>query len=56
MENMEEHLKQHQENKANFARYMSNPRCFTLKRWFAEIVREDYPQHDEIIERIDIVD
>ena len=32
---------------------MANPRCYTLKKWFSELLKnEDYPQHDEIIERV----
>lgn len=31
---------------------MSNPRTFTLKRWFAEILKEEYQKHDLIVERI----
>lgn len=31
---------------------MSNPRCFTLKRWFVELLQEKYPPDDTIIERI----
>jgi len=40
------------ENKGSFVKYMSNPRCFTLKKWFLELLKTDYPQHDEIIERV----
>jgi len=43
---------EHQENKSNFVKYMSNPRCFTLKKWFSELLNADYAQHDEIVERI----
>lgn len=31
---------------------MSNPRCFTLKKWFSELLKADYAQHNEIVERI----
>lgn len=31
---------------------MSNPRAFTLKKWFIELLQEDYPPFDTIIERI----
>lgn len=47
MENQE-----HQENKSNFVKYMSNPRCFTLKKWFSELLKSDYQQHDELVERV----
>lgn len=36
----------------NFVRYMSNPRSFTLKKWFVELLQEDYTPHDAIVERI----
>ena len=31
---------------------MSNPKCFTLKKWFADILKNEYTPHDEIVERI----
>lgn len=41
------------ENKqSNFVKYMSNPRSFTVKRWFVELLKEDYSPHDMIIERV----
>ena len=40
------------EKRNNFVNYMSNPRSFTLKRWFVEILKEDYMRHDTIIERV----
>lgn len=30
---------------------MSNPKSFTLKKWFVELLKEDYIPHDTIIER-----
>lgn len=39
-------------NKNNLMKYMANPRCFTLKRWFSELLKEKYSQHDTIVERI----
>ena len=38
--------------RSNFVNYMSNPRSFTLKKWFVEILQEDYMKHDTIIERV----
>lgn len=38
--------------KSNFIRYMSNPRSFTLKRWFAELLGKDFAPHNNIIERV----
>ena len=40
------------EKRNNFVNYMSNPRSFTLKKWFVEILKEDYMRHDTIIERV----
>jgi len=37
---------------SNFIRYMSNPKSFTLKKWFYELLKLDYTEHDTIIERI----
>jgi hypothetical protein len=31
---------------------MSNPRSFTLKKWFAELLGKSYPPHNNIIERV----
>jgi hypothetical protein len=33
---------------------MANPRAFTLKKWFYELLKEKYPQHENIIERVAI--
>lgn len=37
---------------SNFIRYMSNPRSFTLKKWFYDLLKLDYVAHDIIIERV----
>ena len=44
---MDENAKQ-----SNLIKYMSNPRSFTLKRWFVELLKEDYLPHDVIVERV----
>lgn len=31
---------------------MANPRAFTLKKWMADILKEDYGKYDAIIERV----
>lgn len=31
---------------------MANPRAFTLKKWMADILKEDYMKYDGIIERM----
>jgi len=33
---------------------MSNPRSFTLKKWFAELLKEKYPPHNDTIERVSL--
>ncbi len=38
--------------RSNFVRYMSNPRSFTLKKWFAELLGKDFAPHNNTIERI----
>lgn len=38
--------------KSSLVNYMSNPKSFTLKKWFIEILKEDYIKHDNIIERV----
>jgi len=31
---------------------MSNPRSFTLKKWFAGILQERFPRHENTVERV----
>ena len=31
---------------------MSNPKAFTLKKWFVELLGHNYPLHDDIVERV----
>lgn len=40
------------ENTSNFVRYMSNPKAFTLKKWFYDLLNLNYAAHDQIIERV----
>lgn len=39
-------------DKSNYASYMSNPKAFTLKKWFYDLLGRDYPPHETVIERI----
>lgn len=39
-------------NTNNFIKYLSNPRSFTLKKWFYDLLGIDYATHDTIIERV----
>lgn len=34
---------------------MSNPRAYTIKRWVLELVKDRYPPHDVILERLGTV-
>lgn len=36
----------------NIMKYMSNPKSFTLKKWFCDLLHLDYSKHDQIIERV----
>jgi predicted site-specific integrase-resolvase len=39
-------------NGSNFVRYMTNPRAFTLRKWFYDLLKLKYAEHDQIIERV----
>lgn len=36
----------------HLVQYMNNPRAFTLKKWFIELLQNRYIPHDGIIERV----
>lgn len=36
----------------NLIRYMSNPRAFTLRKWFYDLLKVNYVAYDNIIERV----
>lgn len=38
--------------KKKLVQYMNNPKAFTLKKWFIELLGNRYPKHDPIIERV----
>ncbi len=40
------------ENHSNLMRYMSNPKAFTLRKWFYDLLKLNYAAHDTIIERV----
>lgn len=40
------------ESNGNILKYAANPRAFTLKKWFVELLQGRYPKNDAIIERI----
>lgn len=37
---------------SNYMKYMSNPKAFTMKKWFYDLLGMEYAAHDTIIERI----
>jgi len=41
-----------QSNNPNFMKYMSNPRSFTLKKWFSGILQNRFAIHENTIERV----
>lgn len=49
---MEKEKENESKGKSNFVSYMSNPKAFTLKKWFIELLQENYHPFDTIIERI----
>ncbi len=36
----------------NVMNYMSNPKVYTLKKWFYDLLKLKYASHDQIIERV----
>ena len=48
-------MQEEKENSNNLMRYMSNPRAFTIRKWFYELLKVKYASHDEIIERVSSV-
>lgn len=36
----------------NVMKYMSNPKAFTLRKWFYDLLKINYSIHDQIIERV----
>jgi hypothetical protein len=45
-------MEEQKTNNTNFIRYMQNPRAFTLKKWFYDMLKLNYSAHDNIIERV----
>jgi len=40
------------EKNNEYSKYIANPRLYTLKKWFYELLGLSYSNHDTIIERI----
>lgn len=38
----------------NWMQYMQNPKAFTVKQWVSELLKEKYPKHESVLERISI--
>jgi hypothetical protein len=41
-----------EDGQGNLIKYMSNPRAFTLRKWFYDLLKINYIAHDNIIERV----
>lgn len=41
-----------QKENSNFVKYMSNPKAFTLRRWFYDLLKVNFAAHDQTIERV----
>ncbi len=39
----------------NWMQHMANPQAFAIKKYMAEILKEKYPPHEAIIERIAVI-
>lgn len=44
-----------QQGDNSFINYVSNPRSFTLKKWFNQIIGDKYQKHEGIMERVSTV-
>jgi hypothetical protein len=44
--------KEKDKEEGNLIKYMSNPRAFTLRKWFYDLLKLNYIEHDAIIERV----
>lgn len=45
-------MQEHNNGQNNFVRYMANPKAFTLKKWFYDMLKTNYVAHDTIVERV----
>lgn len=45
-------MEEKKEGGSSLVRYMSNPRAFTLRKWFYDLLKVAYIHHDPIIERV----
>ena len=41
--------------KNNFVNYMANPRAFTLKQWLYQLLKDNYPKHESMADRVSTV-
>jgi hypothetical protein len=37
---------------SDFFKYASNPKAYTLKKWFSELLKEDYLPFNDVVERL----
>lgn len=38
----------------NWMQFMSNPRMFTIKKWFSQLLGDKFVKHNNVIERIGV--
>jgi hypothetical protein len=36
----------------NMTEYMQNPKGFAIRKWLADLLKNDYDAHDQVVERI----
>jgi predicted dinucleotide-utilizing enzyme len=41
--------------KNSLINYMANPRAFTLKQWLYQLLKEHYPKHEDMADRVSTV-
>lgn len=39
---------------SSYMKYMANPKGFTLKKWFADILKEKYIPYEALLERLGV--
>lgn len=42
------------DNNPSLMQYMANPKAFTLKKWFGELLKSNSKNHEDIIERLSL--
>ena|SRR3990172_8076565 len=50
-ENTNENENTNAKNNA-YSQYIKNPKAYTIRRWLNQLLKEHYPPHDQITERV----